>query len=349
MPLDPIAAVEAAYRVDRTPEAWVAGALEAVAPALRGDVACCAVPYRVVDDRIVPSPPTVVPDTPAIRDAAAHILDANARDVVEKVIRRPWAFSSMSERFPEEDPMAAHVVELSAPLRARDSMSLVVRDHPTDGVIFASLASRPQRTDASERARMARVAAHLAAGHRLVGAFDGTDGALVEAVLDPDGRLRHAAREAARSRAAREGLRARVRDIERARGRMRREDPDGALELWQGLVRGTWSLVDHFDRDGRRFVLAVRNASGYLDPRALTPRERHVANLVAGGATNAEIAYALGLREQTVARVASRVFRKLHLTHRADLVRLLSPRGTSAATASVVHARCARSLTARAR
>jgi len=40
-----------------------------------------------------------------------------------------------------------------------------------------------------------------------------------------------------------------------ARGALRKRDPEEALRLWQGLIRGRWTLIDWFDTDGRRFVL----------------------------------------------------------------------------------------------
>jgi hypothetical protein len=46
--------------------------------------------------------------------------------------------------------------------------------------------------------------------------------------------------------------------IDRARSRARSNE-DEALELWQGLVAGRWSLVEQFDSDGRRFLVARKN------------------------------------------------------------------------------------------
>ncbi|HEY5962207.1 MAG TPA: hypothetical protein VIV60_36875, partial [Polyangiaceae bacterium] len=65
-----------------------------------------------------------------------------------------------------------------------------------------------------------------------------------EAMITPDGRIEHAA-GGGRERAVQAILRDAVRRSETARGRLRRADPDEALGLWQGLVDGTWSLVDH--------------------------------------------------------------------------------------------------------
>ncbi len=48
---------------------------------------------------------------------------------------------------------------------------------------------------------------------------------------------------------------------------------DEALQLWQGLVDGTWSLVDRCEAAGKRYILACCNEPGVRDPKALTPRE----------------------------------------------------------------------------
>src|SRR5262249_38065861 len=135
---------------------------------------------------------------------------------------------------------------------------------------------RIERTPALVRRTWARMAAHLGAGLRLrreLGSASAFDGA--EAILSPSGRVDHA-EEPAPSTGAREQLRAAAVRIDRARGRLRRSDPGEALELWGGLVAGRWSLVDHFERSGRRYVVARRNDPGVEDPRALNLRERQV-------------------------------------------------------------------------
>ncbi len=57
---------------------------------------------------------------------------------------------------------------------------------------------------------------------------------------------------------------------------------------------------------------------------ALTPAERRVAMMAAGGATNAEVASALFLSRKTVEMHLSRVYRKLNITRRRDLPAALS-------------------------
>jgi FixJ family two-component response regulator len=58
----------------------------------------------------------------------------------------------------------------------------------------------------------------------------------------------------------------------------------------------------------------------------LTPRERQVADLVAEGLLNKQIAYALGISEETVKVHRGRVTRKLGVDSVPALVRLLDRR-----------------------
>ena len=52
----------------------------------------------------------------------------------------------------------------------------------------------------------------------------------------------------------------------------------------------------------------------------LSPRERAVLQLVAGGQTNAEIAMALGIGPETVKTLLHRIFQKLGTRRRAEAV-----------------------------
>jgi len=168
-------------------------------------------------------------------------------------------------------------------------------------------------------------------GQRMVGT-DFTDCLLTEtlssaysmfAVLDPAGRVLDAMK-GAQAKDARQGLADAVRRMDRARGPLRRTDPDDALQLWQGLVDGTWSLVDQCDSDGKRYILARRNEPGVRDPRALSQRERSVVAFASMGHQNKFIGYLLGLSAGTVAGHLQSAQRKLGLASRAELIRSLA-------------------------
>jgi DNA-binding NarL/FixJ family response regulator len=114
-------------------------------------------------------------------------------------------------------------------------------------------------------------------------------------------------------------LRSAARALDRARGSLRRRDPEQAVAIWEALVAGRWSLVDHFDSDGRRFVLAHRNDADVPDARGFTDRERQVLAYAALGHSNKVIAYELGLSTSTVAYHLTRARAKLQLRSAAAL------------------------------
>jgi DNA-binding CsgD family transcriptional regulator len=90
----------------------------------------------------------------------------------------------------------------------------------------------------------------------------------------------------------------------------------------EGLATGRWSLVDHFDTDGRRYLVAHRNDPPLDSPNALTLPERQIAGYAAMGHSNKLIAYELGLAESTVATHLDAASLKLGVRSRADLARL---------------------------
>jgi DNA-binding NarL/FixJ family response regulator len=71
-------------------------------------------------------------------------------------------------------------------------------------------------------------------------------------------------------------------------------------------------------------------SNGPSDPHELTTREREVAELIAGGASNKDIAERLGITERTVKAHLTSVFQKLGLTSRLQLaVRMLAGASTN--------------------
>jgi DNA-binding CsgD family transcriptional regulator len=169
-----------------------------------------------------------------------------------------------------------------------------------------------------------RVATHVSAAFRVrrqlaaLHLRDPSQSEGAEAILGPGGTLEHATGPA-RESDARSSLRAAVLAVERARGPLRRTDPEQAVQMWQGLVAGRWSLLDHFDSDGRRFIVAHRNDATVPDLRGLTMRECQVLGHVALGASNKMNAYELGLAMSTVASYLASARSKLGLPSTAAL------------------------------
>ena len=190
----------------------------------------------------------------------------------------------------------------------------------------------------TERRRWTRCAAHIGAGLRLramAHQLASLDGKPIEAIFDGGGKLYHV-REAAASKSARELLRTAVRKADKARSAGGRVNSDEALKAWEALIRGRWSLVDHFDSDQRRFVVAVRNDLRSLDPRGLSLRERQVVEYAGQGRSAKEIGYLLGAPAASVENSLRRAQAKLGLRSRVELTAFFAPHGLRAQLAEIV-------------
>ncbi|WP_394831676.1 helix-turn-helix transcriptional regulator [Pendulispora rubella] len=169
---------------------------------------------------------------------------------------------------------------------------------------------------------LSRAGAHVVAALRIRRAMAGrvlspND---AEAVLSPSGRIEEAS-GGAKTRVARDALRDATVAMDRARGRLRRSEPERAVALWKVLVAARWSLLDHFDGDGRRYVVAYCNATELAPHERLTPREHQVVALATQGHSNKSIAYELGISISTVGVLLGRAARRLGVNSRAALIR----------------------------
>jgi DNA-binding CsgD family transcriptional regulator len=209
--------------------------------------------------------------------------------------------------------------ELRAHRQAQESVAVIAGDHQRRGVCIGYLQSPGYRPPPRLVHELRLIAAHLRSAVRLrtflASARAAGEEPAPDLVLDPDGRVHDA-----RSIFERAAIGETVRRIERARGRLRFEDPDRALALWTELVNGGWSVVDHVEASGRRWVLVRRNPPGERDPSVLTAREREVASHAAMGESDKAIAYALRLTPSCVSTHLASVRRKLRLRSRGHLV-----------------------------
>jgi len=208
-----------------------------------------------------------------------------------------------------------------------DSFNVIGIDAGGVGVALVANLLSPAKQPVSVRTAEAwsRVAAHAATALRLRRVAGSARSLLgsADAILDTAGRVHHAVGDA-RDRSSIESIRRTAIAADRARRRRPRETSLGALEAWTALTRGRWSVVDQFDSNDRRFIVASRNAP-VVTPRAgLSEREEQVARAVALGHSNKEIGYALGIAASTVANHLTGAIRKLGCRSRVDLIRLLN-------------------------
>jgi DNA-binding CsgD family transcriptional regulator len=190
--------------------------------------------------------------------------------------------------------------------------------------LFGGLAEQRSFRPA-ERAMFQMLSAHIKAGLRLRRRLPEASRAAAApdggAVLTPSGRLLHAdgdARDADEARALCES----VQRVDHARTQKSGRDEE-ALAVCHGLIRGRWSLVESFDTDGKRFMIAHKNPEDVRDPRGLTSMESRVVGLAVRGYSDKLIAYHLGSTPGTVSSHLAHALRKLGLRGRVDLVREL--------------------------
>jgi len=210
---------------------------------------------------------------------------------------------------------------------AKDGLGMSAFDPNGRGVYLIAPLSRVTTLSERSRERWQMVAAHFGAGYRLRRALQGGEPEAAtnlphgaEAVIDPISFRVTDARGQAKSRGAREALRDAATQVDRARGQLRKTDPEKALRLWKALVRGRWSTVDWFDSDDRRFVLAMPNGPKVSDPRGLTEREMQVVTYALFGQSNKLIAYNLGLSAGRISALLRSAMHKMDVQTRAQLV-----------------------------
>jgi DNA-binding CsgD family transcriptional regulator len=329
---DPIRLVEAAHQVESGQNAWLDRLADAALTFDQG-LGLVAFSGRIVPDcglQFSAHSPRMNPEL--MRTLAARA----AADPRVGALSAPRACSGATF---SEAMGAATSSQLLHPLRPWGCHDLlgVTSIEPGGFVVgLTFVLPRAYTLSRRERGQWDRLAAHIAAGHRLqrrlLEASPAPDGERGDAILRPDGKVEHAS-ESAKTPAARASLREAAIAMDRARSSLRHRDPDEALWLWRALVAGRWSLVDKFDTDGRRYLVAHRN-----DPRtralaALTAREQQVTAYLALGHSNKRIAYELGLSESTVSEVSRRSLTKLGVSSRADVARIyagISPESLSA-------------------
>jgi DNA-binding CsgD family transcriptional regulator len=186
------------------------------------------------------------------------------------------------------------------------------------GIVFAMPIAETQNVSGFDRRRWTKVAVHIAAAHRLLlrlrryPNFEDAEG-----IFRPDGSEVHLGGPAINER---EALSRFIRAVDKARAHDYRSGDSSTLDIWEGLLRGRWSLVDHIDSDGAHFLLVIRNDPEAQAPRSLSRREAQVASYAAMGHMNKEIAYELGLSLSTIASHLSHALDKLGLRSRTELV-----------------------------
>jgi DNA-binding CsgD family transcriptional regulator len=330
---DEVAVVEAAYRLDGTETEWlerVAGASSTLFDGALGVTASTWIaPHTMLAISSVGGPQ-------GFASAVTQALDGASPEIKLSLFRQA-PVTSLSASGAAEWVAADPASQALLALGVRDSISIgsvPVYGYapPVLAVNVQAYLPEPARLSRRFVTRWSRIASHLSAGIRVRRALTaaGTSDTsrldpvpTSEAILTPNGKLSHAEEPAKKAHAV---LARAVAAIDQARGRKRRDDPDAALELWQGLVAGRWSLLEHFDRDGKRLIVARKNDPTTDGPELLSGRERYVLAARARGTSLKLIGYELGLSISSVSRTLTSGMRKLGILHEPELVALYAQR-----------------------
>lgn len=323
---DALDIVELAYQLDVPTDAWLTEIARAFGARLEGSIAPSAYIVSRTDAgriRIDAAFTEGVPNAKDYLQAMADTIDIEAANAIFPLGTDCGFFSESLSLLPDaqRDTVGAGTMMAITAAGGDDSFGIRCVDAAGRGICLGLL-SKGSHVVPDDRRLFVQLASHIGAGARLRRTLEQESAdARTEAIFEADGRLAHAT-GAATTASAREHLRRAVRDADRARLKRAREDEASALDLWQGLVEGRWSLIDRHDSDGRRYYVAVRNPPVAVRERALSSMEARVAALVAAGEPNKVIGYALGVAESTVSGYVTSVLRKLGAASRVELIQI---------------------------
>jgi DNA-binding CsgD family transcriptional regulator len=315
---DVLSIIEAAYAQLDDADRWLEGALAAMHAQIDEGEGVLARRFHVQPTSIWQG------ETKALGVAPEEVAAVDRAAAMLKDLPPPEAMAIARQMFPLA-PVAAHLGRIigrpmmthlvaTYPRPVTDTLGVIAADPSGHGCVFFRNEENPRPLSRRSTSVLERVAAHLVTGYRLARERQ----AKAEAVLDPGGKVLH--RENGVTRGDAGALVDATKAIDRARGRLRRVDPERALALWRGLVSGRWSLVDQFDHDGRRFVVAKRNEITTCGWNALSDREAQILAYLGEGQSPKLIAYQLGLSPATISGALARTMRKLSIRSRFELV-----------------------------
>jgi DNA-binding CsgD family transcriptional regulator len=329
---DEVSVLEAAYRLEGTETEWLEGLARAATPFLDEGWGVFASTWYLEPKTVRLRASVGLGGPPGMNEAAQAAGRESSSINFGMFLSGPC--SSLATIGAEKQVVADPGSRALLSLGIRDCLAVMNAD--PGGYGSALTAYRGDRTVLPRRivSRWSRIASHLGAGFRVRRGLEAmrVDGArpdvfaASEAIFTPAGRLEHAAEPAQNARKAlAEGVAA----IGRARGKLRARDPDVALEAWRGLIAGRWSLVDHVDTDGKRYLVARRNDPRVCGAAAVSDRERQIMAARARGLPLKLIAYEFGLSIGAVSRGLQSGMAKLGFVHQTELVTLFA-RSTSA-------------------
>ena len=321
--------IESAYRLDGARLVWLKGLCDAARPLLDSGHGVIAWTLDARGGRVPRLSRTVRSGgRKEFERTNASFMEALGPQTGVAVYRCP-SVGTASELV----PMLGLTMTRWHEIAPRDVMDLFsVSAQSADGlnVMLAAPLGERRRTSKRERTLWSMVAAHLASAFRLRTALEevGPSALDAQAILRPSGVCEHA-EPAAQSKSTRAALREAAIAIDRARRRRSPASRADDLLHWPPLIAARWSLLDQFEADGRRYLIAVDNAARLGDPRELSAREQQVVAHAVLGHSIKLMGYELGLSSKTISFHLRRAYLKLGVRNRLELLsrmaRLLRP------------------------
>lgn len=316
---DVVDVLEAAYRIDLHDEPWLRSVVDAACLDHGMGTQACVMDMNRLDDSGGPAIERrhFWGTPPEFDELVPKLPSTYSPDGLRQMFVARETYTSIRTILGKHYSTALGVIGSTGIV---DAVSIAASEQGGHQITLLGLRDRQVQVQRRDSALWNRLAPHIATAHRLRQRMCGEnlDAPGVDAVLRPDGRCLEA-RGAARSRSALDELREAALRVDRARSAAGRACPEEALELWQGLISGRWSLVDHFDSDGRRFVVARQNRPDTVDPRRLTTREEQIARHAMSGASHKEIAFALQISPSAVSIHLKAALRKLGMSSAGPL------------------------------
>jgi DNA-binding CsgD family transcriptional regulator len=321
LPPDLLHIVEALYAVEQSREDWIDGIQAAASEVLGGsvgnvfyDVSGEGIGLDAIHARGLPSE--------AIDDAREDHVNPKNLDRIRACYRS--VMCELHEVYTGGNPE-----DRARMTRRGIHDALLINGLDASGVGLATYLFSHDKIVLSQEMRVAceRLAVHIASAYRLLRRLDELERPSIDsaaAVFSTRGKLEDMREPLARSHV--DDLKRALSERDWARGRGRKEQPRKALARWTALVQGRWTLVDHFERDGKRYVIAQENAPQVNAPVKLSEREQQVASLAALGRSNKVIAYELGIAHSTVRVLLGRACARLGAQTRNELIERLNER-----------------------
>jgi len=325
-----LTAIETAYRIDLPADEWLQCMGESVLRLAGGDGGLVSFLFDAsLDDKPV--------DLSSLRVAGdtSPQLWENSRSFHQRMTGATYRLIFPGPGRPSiNGPVTQHLrslglepagfpplVDLLSRLGVPELWSLWAVVDGTEGVGFVRAMPGGERPSSPTHEWWEDLGAHIAAGYRARLALAGVSPLdAADAVFRPDG----TPVSATDPRKPRIDTWSRiVRAIDRARAADFRTGENAVLEVWSGIIEGRWSLFDHVDTDGKRYVVLVETGgSRSTGCRALSSTQREVCLRAARGLSNKEIAYELGMSLSSVATHLRRGLEKLGISGRSRLQRL---------------------------